>query len=79
MVRRKYILSRNKKARSALLEMGATLTPGTFTEPVDATYYNVDSITYDVLYVSGNCFDDMSSKQFSRFLRRNKLSLYQKD
>lgn len=79
MTKRKFILAQNKRAKKFLLEMGAILTPGKHTKLVDDLYYNTGSITRDVLYVSGNQFDAMTPNQFSKFLRKNKLSIYQRD
>lgn len=78
-VRKKYILSWNRRAKQALLDMGATLTPGVVTRMVDDVYCDVSTVTYKVLYVTGGPFDQMTSSQFSRFLKKNKLSVYQKD
>lgn len=79
MIKKKYILARNERAKKVLLEMGATLTPGKHTKLVDDLYYNVGSITRDVYYVSGDIFDQMSPNQFSKYLRKHKLSIYQRD
>lgn len=79
MTKKKYILARNNKAKQALIEMGATLTPGKVTILVDDLYYNCGSITQSVFFVSGNEFDTMSPSQFGRFLRKNKLSIYHRD
>lgn len=75
-VRRKYILAWNEKAKQALLEMGATLTPGTMTKCPMSSYDDMDYVTYDVLYVSGDIFDEMSSSKFGRFLRKYNLSIF---
>ena len=79
MTKRKFILVDNNKAKKALIEMGATLTLGINTKLVDDLYYNTGSITRDVYFVSGDIFDQMSPNQFSKFLRKHKLSIYQRD
>ena len=79
MIKRKFILAENEKAKKYLLELGATLTPGKRTKRVDDLYYNVGVIYQDVYYVSGDPFDAMTPNQFSGFLRKNKLSVYQRD
>lgn len=75
-VRKKYILAWNKKAKKALLEMEATLTPGTMVGTTFNSYDDMDYVTYDILYVSDGIFDEMSSSQFGKFLRKNNLSIF---
>lgn len=75
-VRRKYILAWNEKAKIALLEMGETLTPGVMTKNTIHSYSDMDYVTYDVLYVSGGIFDEMSSSKFGRFLKKYNLSIF---
>ena len=78
MVRRRYILAWNYKAKQALLELGATLTPGVMTKNIVDAYDDTENVTYDIFYVSGGIFDEMSSSQFTRFLKKNNLSIFKK-
>lgn len=71
-----YILPNNVKAIDHFKSINATLTNDVKT--ITTTYYGDSNnifTTYPIILVSGGIFDNMTSKQFHKYLKQNNLLL----
>lgn len=70
----KYIDKRNTIALHHFKELGVELKEGDKNTYLCCSQCNPDPIsTLPVYYISGGGFDEMSGRQFSRYLKRNNL------